>query len=125
MANGRKIYRHESGWYYDDAVEGEDFPWAETFAINTSGGGRLSTFWQLLPDVEGAVESLAFSLSYNIKRSGGDIRNSGDKLIAKTGYVDFRSTGRDFRLMIKAAVNGIGKWSVGDCGFDLMDAGSQ
>lgn len=128
MSDGTGIFKHESGWFYatdDDYL----YPWAETFSINAQGGGRLATFWQLLPDFEGRIDGVAWSLDYNIPRSDasqGRNMASGDKLInSKNGYVGFRDTGRDFRLTVKQIINGIGKWSVGEHQFDIRPRGSK
>ena len=99
MANDRVAYEHESGFAYYDC----DLPWIETFDLNV-GGGRLITVKQMLPDIEGAITSVLYSLFYRNSRTLGLVeQQTAVRLVRQNGYVDFRTTGRDMRLRIDLA----------------------
>ena len=99
MANGVVAYEHENGFFYWDC----DLPWAETFDINV-GSGKLVTLKQLIPDVEGAIPNVLYSLFYRNSRSVGlPEQQTTPRQVRSNGYVDFRTTGRDMRLRIDLA----------------------
>ena len=99
MANGTVAYEHENGFIYNDC----DLPWVETFDLNL--GNKLITFKQLIPDVEGDVTNVLYSLFYRNSRTLGlPELQSAPQPVRSNGYVDFRVTGRDLRLRIDLAV---------------------
>ena len=99
MANGLVSYEHENGNTYWDA----DLPWIETFDLNIDGG-KLITVKQMLPDIEGAITNVLYSLFYRNTRSIGLAeQQSPRRVVRQDGYVDFRTTGRDIRLRIELA----------------------
>jgi hypothetical protein len=127
MSDGVNYYRHESGYFYS-AQDDDDLPWAKTFSIKANGGTTLSTFMEMLPDIEGNINGVSFRLEYNIPRSGTGAMASvttDEKHVEADGFVKFRSTGRDFRVIVEQSQNGIGPWSVGECGFDLIPRGQR
>ena len=99
MANGTVAYEHENGFIYNDC----DLPWIETFDLNL--GGKLVTIKQIIPDVEGDVTNVLYSLFYRNSRTLGlPELQSAPQPVRSNGYVDFRVTGRDVRLRIDLAV---------------------
>ena len=100
MANGLVAYEHESGFIYNDC----DLPWVETFDINV-GTANLVTMKQMIPDIEGAIASVRYSLFYRNSRTLGlPELQTAPRPVRQDGYVDFRTTGRDIRLRIDLAV---------------------
>ena len=119
MADGLVAYQHEASNSYPPDVP---LPWAETFDLNLASGARLITVKQLIPDVEGDVANLRYSLFYKNSRSvmadpTGRLDANGKPVPvpvqekqttprpvnASNGYVDLRTTGRDIRLRIELA----------------------
>ena len=100
MANGLVAYEHESGFIYNDC----DLPWVETFDINV-GTANLVTMKQMIPDIEGAIANVRYSLFYRNSRTLGlPELQTAPQPVRQDGYVDFRTTGRDIRLRIDLAV---------------------
>jgi hypothetical protein len=100
MANDRVSYEHENGFIYNDC----DLPWVETFDLYLDAGFHLTTVKQLIPDIEGAISNVAYSLFYRNSRSLGLAeQRTAPKIVRPDGYVDFRTTGRDIRLRIDLA----------------------
>ena len=100
MANGLVSYEHENGNVYNDC----DLPWIETFDLTLDSGFHLTTVKQLIPDIEGAISNVLYSLFYRNSRSLGIVeRQTAPKIVRPDGYVDFRTTGRDIRLRIDLA----------------------
>ena len=100
MANGLVSYEHENGNVYNDC----DLPWIETFDLTLDQGFHLTTVKQLIPDIEGAISNVLYSLFYRNSRSQGIVeRQTAPKIVRPDGYVDFRTTGRDIRLRIDLA----------------------
>ena len=100
MANGTVAYEHESGFVYWDC----DLPWIETFDLYLDAGFHLTTIKQLIPDIEGAVSNVLYSLFYRNSRSAGLPEfQTTPRIVRPSGYVDFRTTGRDIRLRIDLA----------------------
>ena len=82
---------------------GCELPWIETFDLNIDGG-KLVTVKQMLPDIEGAITNVLYSLFYRNSRSLGLVElQSPPRTVRSDGYVDFRTTGRDIRLRIELA----------------------
>ena len=100
MANGLVSYEHENGFIYWDC----DLPWIETFDLNV-GGSKLITIKQMMPDIEGDITNVLYSLFYRNSRSVGlpELQTSRQP-VRSNGYVDFRTTGRDMRLRIDLAI---------------------
>ena len=100
MTNDRVSYEHEYGNVYWDAEP----PWIETFDLNIDGG-KLITVKQMMPDIEGAVSNVRYSLFYRNSRSLGLVElQTVPRVVRKDGYVDLRTTGRDIRLRIELAI---------------------
>jgi hypothetical protein len=93
MADGLIAFRHELGSVYGNA----DLPFAETFDLNL--GPQLVTVKQLIPDIEGDIGNVQYTLFYRNSRSTGAPENQTQPVqVRPDGYVDFRTTGRDIRL---------------------------
>ena len=100
MANGLVSYEHENGFVYWDC----DLPWIETFDMNV-GGGKLITIKQMMPDIEGDITNVLYSLFYRNSRTVGlPELQTPRQPVRSNGYVDFRTTGRDMRLRIDLAI---------------------
>jgi hypothetical protein len=109
MADGTVAFQHELGTYYANA----DLPWAETFDLNITPDQRLITVKQMVPDIgtmeitdpaqiASAIGSLKYSLYYRNSRSlGAPEQQSPPVPVRQDGFVDFRTTGRDVRLLIE------------------------
>ena len=101
-------FQHEVPFAYPANVE---LPWAESYDLNLNSGSRLTTVKQLIPDIDGAIQSILYSLFYRTSRSV-TVDNNGNVIpvveqqtpprqVRPNGYVDFRITGRDVRLRIE------------------------
>ena len=102
MADGLVAFEHELGIVYGNAA----LPWAQTFDLNLTAGAQLITVKQMLPDIEGDITNLKYSLFYRNSRSTGAPELQTTPVpVRSDGYVDFRTTGRDIRL--KLEVTGI------------------
>lgn len=115
------VYRHESGGYY----QGADLPWARTFAFNAFSGARLMTFKQMIPDVEGNSDNLAFSFTYRLDRSRSTYVSSPDKYIRSNGFVDVRVTGRDLHMTVKSIASPVERWTLGKSEIMTVPRGSR
>lgn len=111
MADGLNAFEHEVGNVYPASVP---LPWAETFDLNLNSGSRLTTVKQLIPDIDGDVTNLLYSLFYRNSRSvmpdvNGvpilvqEMQTTPRKVNTSNGFVDLRTTGRDIRLRIALA----------------------
>jgi hypothetical protein len=101
MADGLIAFEHEAGNVYPADVE---LPWAETFDLNLNSGVLLTTVKQMMPDIDGDVTNLLYSLFYRISRSTGPPELQTTPVpVRDDGYVDLRTTGRDIRLRIALA----------------------
>ena len=102
MADGLVAFEHETpapGVYCN-----ADLPWAETFDLNLASGAKLTTVKQMMPDIEGDIANLRYSLFYRNSRSTGTPeQQTAPRPVRDNGYVDFRTTGRDIRLRIDVA----------------------
>ena len=100
MADGLVAFEHELGNFYRHAA----LPWAQTFDLNLTSGAQLITVKQMMPDIEGDVANLLYSLFYRNSRStGAPELQTTPRPVRADGYVDFRTTGRDIRLKIEVA----------------------
>ena len=101
MADGTVAFEHEI-----DGAETylhADLPWAETFDLNINSGATLTTVKQLMPDIEGDIASLRYSLFYRNSRSSGTPEaQTALTPVRGDGYVDMRATGRDIRLQVRS-----------------------
>jgi hypothetical protein len=101
MDDDMVAFEHEAGNVYP---AGAELPWAETFDLNLNSGAKLTTIKQLLPDVEGDITNLLYSVFYRNSRSTGTPElQTTPKPVRGDGYVDLRTTGRDIRLRIALA----------------------
>jgi hypothetical protein len=101
FADGLDAYRHESGVYYTDA----GLPWAETYSLNLSSGGKLTTLKQMLIDLDGDPSNLSYQIYYRMNRLGNLPGGAAapptitpPANVRTDGYIDFRTTARDMRL---------------------------
>jgi len=125
MSDGKSVYRHESGNYYGSFDE-NNLPWAKTFNLNVNIG-QLGTFNKLLPDIDGDISALVFQLEYNIPRAGALLRDqlTPEAEMLPSGYVPFRHTGRDFRVIVKQKGYGVSPWAMGETGVDITPRGEK
>ena len=134
MANGLNAYQHEVGGqpYSADAAP----PFAETFDFNVMGGniftgaafqgGKLITVKQLIPDVEGDIADLRYSLFYRNSRSlGSPELQSPPVPVRSDGYVDLRVTGRDIRLRIDMTSSVVQNFVLGQHLIDCVPRGDR
>jgi hypothetical protein len=114
MADGLAAFQHEVGFVYANATTPVQPPFAETFDLNIVSGSRLITVKQMLPDVEGDIQNLRYSLFYRMSRSLGDPElQSIPRPVRPDGYVDLRTTGRDVRLRIDVASSIVQPFTLG------------
>ena len=65
-------------------------PWAETFDLNLASGAKLTTVKQMMPDIEGDIANLLYSLFYRNSRSTGTPeQQTAPQPVRADGYVDF------------------------------------
>lgn len=122
MADGLIAFEHELGNIYGNA----ELPFAETFDLNLTNGQRLITVKQMMPDVEGDIDNLRYSLFYRNSRSrGAPELQSPPGPVRPDGYVDFRTTGRDIRLRIEVAASPVSTWTVGQHLVDAVPRGDR
>ena len=120
MADGLMAFQHELLETYGNA----DLPWAETFDLNL--GPRLTTIKQLLPDIEGDILNLRYSLFYRNSRSlGVSEQQSAPVPVRSDGFVDFRVTGRDVRLRIEVANSPVKAFTLGAHLIDAVPRGDR
>jgi|HubBroStandDraft_5_1064220.scaffolds.fasta_scaffold46648_3 hypothetical protein len=127
MADGLVAYQHEAGGAYPNGVP---LPWAETFDLNLNSGSKLTTVKQMLPDVDGDVTNLLYSLFYRTSRSvsnGAPVieLQTAPKPVRPDGYIDFRTTGRDIRLRIALAGPAVLPVTVGQHLIDSVPRGDR
>jgi hypothetical protein len=120
MADGLIAFRHELGSVYGNA----DLPWAETFDLNL--GQQLITVKQLIPDIEGDIENVQYTLFYRNSRSTGAPENqTRPAQVRPDGYVDFRTTGRDIRLRFELIGPEVNNVTVGAHLIDAVPRGDR
>lgn len=123
LADGTKAYKHESGINYAGVTE---YPWIETYVLNIQSGGKLMTVKQMLPDIDGDSSKISFQLYYKMDRSDKTLESVSPKVKVRTkGYVDFRKTGRDFRLRIEADGPDVPAFTIGQSLFDADQRGMR
>jgi hypothetical protein len=96
---------------------------------------RLITVKQMIPDVDGDVNNLRYSLIYRMSRSvqpdpnGFPVlvqeRQTTPRKVNTNGYVDFRTTGRDIRLRIDLAGPQVNPVTVGQHLIDAVQRGDR
>jgi hypothetical protein len=133
MADRMNAFEHELGNVYPSNTP---LPWAETFDLNLNSGSRLTTIKQMIPDINGDVNNLLYSIFYNNSRSVMPDPNGFPTLVVeqqtpprkvntKNGFVDFRTTGRDIRLRIALAGPQVNFVSVGQHLVDSVARGDR
>lgn len=126
LSDGWNVFKHESGGAYPDAPEE---PWAETFTINLGGGAGIGTILQGIPDVGGEADTVRFQMIYTFQRSSDTnqaIEKKGPlRKMRRDGKVDFRSTGRDFRLRVEATENQRSNWTFGNMELTMVGRGKR
>jgi hypothetical protein len=122
MANNTVAYQHELGSFYGNA----DLPWAETYDLNLTNGSKLVTVKQLLPDIEGSISAITYSLFYRNSRALGTPEQQTPQLVIRPdGYVDCRTTGRDVRLRLQAQGPNVLPFVIGQHQIDIVVRGQR
>jgi hypothetical protein len=122
MADGTAAFQHELGAVYVRA----DLPFAETFDLNLNSGATLTTLKQMIPDIEGDVSGIQYSLFYRNSRSSGEAEvQTPVKPVRPDGYVDFRTTGRDLRLRFQVAGPMVNNFTIGQHLIDSVPRGDR
>ena len=119
LADGTTAYQHELGPTY----QGSQLPWAETFDLNLTGGPRLATLKQIIPDLNGpGLGNIQYSFFASMSRSQGSLAQMGawspPRFLRNDGYVDARVTGRDIRLQFQVMGPAVNPFTMGE---HLMD----
>jgi hypothetical protein len=133
MADGLYAYEHELGNVYPN---GTPLPWAQTFDLNIDSGSRLTTIKQMIPDIQGDVNNLRYSLFYRNSRSvmadangfpvlAEELQTTPRTVNANNGFVDFRTTGRDIRMKIELAGPQVNPVTVGQHLIDAVPRGDR
>lgn len=133
MADGMIPYEHELGNVYPGATP---LPWAETYDLNLLSGSKLITVKQMIPDIDGDVNNLRYSLFYRMSRSvmpdvngfpvlASELQTTPRTVNTTNGYVDFRTTGRDIRLRIALAGPQVNPVTVGQHLIDAVPRGDR
>jgi hypothetical protein len=118
----RVVWKHETGWNYP----GAEMPWVETFTMNLNDGENWMTMNQILPEIVGDNQALKFNVYKQIDRTvEASETMSPDRLVFPNGQgrVQFRETGRDFRLKI-SMIKPTG-WTVGPILYDVKRRGNR
>jgi hypothetical protein len=128
FADGTQVFQHESGVYYNDCP----LPWAETFSLNLSSGGKLATLKQLQVDLDGDPANLQAQLFYRMNRLGAAVGgatvpplSSATRPIRTDGYIDFRTTARDMRLRWEVIGPAVPRFTLGQHLIDIAQRGDR
>jgi hypothetical protein len=122
FADGQQAYRHESGVYFNDC----DLPWADTFSLNLSSGGNLTTLKQMLIDLDGDPSNLQYQLYTRMNRLGVSPETITPPVnIRPDGFVDFRTTARDMRLRCSVRANPVTPFTIGQSLIDVAQRGQR
>ncbi|HEY1878306.1 MAG TPA: hypothetical protein VGG68_00085 [Caulobacteraceae bacterium] len=122
FADGQQPYRHESGVYFNDC----DLPWADTFSLNLSSGGNLTTLKQMLVDLDGDPTNLHYQLYTRMTRLGREVEQiTTPKVIRPDGFVDFRTTARDIRLRCAVIGPAVPAFTLGQHLIDVAQRGQR
>ena len=120
FADGLQAYRHESGQYYNNCA----LPFADTFSLNLSSGGRLTTAKQMLIDLDGDETNLQYQLYYRMSRLSSETELvTPPILIRPDGYLDLRTTGRDIRLRCSVRGPSVPPFTLGQHLIDIAQRG--
>ena len=86
----------------------------------------LTTIKQMIPDVEGDIQNLRYSIFYRNSRSTGLAElQTMPRPVRPDGYVDFRATGRDVRLRIDVASPIVQNFTIGQHLIDVVPRGDR
>lgn len=119
-------FQHETGTVYANSTTPVQLPFAETFDLNLTSGALLITIKQMLPDVDGDIDNLLYSLFYRNSRSLGLAElQSNPVSVRSDGYVDFRVTGRDVRLRIDVSTTIVQHFTLGQHLIDAVTRGDR
>ena len=122
FADGTIAFQHEVGNVYVNAK----LPFAETFDLNLNSGAKLTTIKQMMPDIEGDITNLRYSIFYRNSRSLGAMElQTIPRAVRPDGYVDFRTTGRDVRIRIDLASAIVQNFTVGQHLIDAVPRGDR
>jgi len=122
FADGTQPYQHEIGAIYNACA----LPYADTFDLNLQSGGKLTTFKQMIPDIEGDTAGLEYQLFYRNSRSTGAPELASPPVnIRSDGYVDFRTTGRDMRLRFAVKGPQVNPFTLGQHLVDVVPRGDR
>jgi hypothetical protein len=124
MADGLQAFQHELGPVYANATP----PYAETFDLNLTGGARLVTIKQMLPDIKGDMPNVQFQFYTRMSRSlpGAPYGIWSNPLFLRPdGYVDVRVTGRGLRMRISCVGPAILPFTVGQHLVDFAVRGDR
>jgi hypothetical protein len=122
FADGLQAYRHESGQYYNDC----DLPWADTFSLNLSSGGNLTTLKQMLIDLDGDPMNLQYQLYTRMTRLNKEVEAITPPVpIRPDGFIDFRTTARDMRLRCSVIANPVTPFTLGQSLIDVAQRGQR
>lgn len=113
MSDGTSLYKHESGLSYADLAT---LPYAESGALNTSGGARMTYVDAWLVDHNAPYNAVQYTVKGYINRlsqaSGPEI-TIGPKFCRADGVLESRLTARDITIKIQTAINGGPSWTFG------------
>jgi hypothetical protein len=120
MSDGTKIWKHEVGLQYPEALF---MPYLESQTLNSENGARMTTLNKILPDIRGDKTAIAFSLVKNNDRTTYSGQTTSPRRgVNEHGWVDMRETAQDLRLRIEMINNR--DWStVGPIIFDFKTRG--
>ena len=122
MSDGYKVWKHEVGFVYPDAVA---MPYLESQTLNADGGESWITITKILPDIMGDRTALAFRLALNDDRTVYSAqRYTPQRTVNEHGWVDIRETARDCRLRIEM-VRSLNWSTIGPIIFDIKTRGKK
>lgn len=115
------IYRHEDG-FLDNGASRFASLFAESGALEISGGERVVHIIQVLPDEKTRGEN---TITFNTKLTpGGTIETTfGPYVVRADGYTDTRVAGRQFSMRLVPTVDD--DWRVGKFRFDVFQGGKR
>ena len=127
LADGLVAFEHEARHRLRQrrAALGQDVS-----TSTSTRGSKLTTVKQMIPDIGGAVSSLLYSLAYTNSRS----LSNGQPVpelqsipipVRPDGFVDFRVTGRDIRLVLAVAGPSVLPVTVGEHLIDAVPRGDR
>lgn len=120
-SSDHNIYQHETG-STAAGVSRVGSIWAETAALNMSGGAQLMTMTQCIPDTGYPANATSLTV-YSAMTPEGAETASGPFAQRQDGYIDVRATGRDFRVRIQPTQDG--DWTIGRMRFLVAPRGGR